>query len=194
VGVICFCLASRGLVGFTYGGDMTNSTAPIFMETIDKLGAGHLFGLAEESKPSLTGALSAGAGPTGALSTGALGTRSLSAGLLSTGPSMGLASTGSLSTGSSSPGSSPTGTSPNGMSPNGTSSAGTAYAESRAETTERLRLVAARSGEPADLRDYLTALATAVPAMSPDNCRLVAGLLGVGVAPAFREGGPIREP
>jgi hypothetical protein len=89
---------------------------------------------------------------------------------------------------------SPSGTSPSGTSPNGTSSAGTAYAESRAETTERLRLVAARSGEPADLRDYLTALATAVPAMSPDNCRLVAGLLGVGVAPAFREGGPIREP
>jgi hypothetical protein len=34
---------------------MTNSTAPIFMETIDKLGAGHLFGLAEDSKPSLAG-------------------------------------------------------------------------------------------------------------------------------------------
>jgi hypothetical protein len=129
---------------------MTNSTAPIFMETIDKLGAGHLFGLAADSKPSLTGSLSSG---------------SLSA--------------GSLSSGSSSTGS---------------SSAGSPYAESRTETTERLRLVAARSGEPADLRDYLTALATAVPAMSADNCRLVAGLLGVGVAPAFQESGPPRQP
>lgn len=120
---------------------MTNSTAPIFMETIDKLGAGHLFGLAEESKPSPVGLPAAGPPPA-----------------------------------ISSP------------------STGTAYAESRAETTERLRLVAARSGEPADLRDYLTALATAVPAMSADSCRLVAGLLGVGVAPAFRESGPSREP
>jgi hypothetical protein len=119
---------------------MTNSTAPIFMETIDKLGAGHLFGLAAESEPS----------PTRSPATRSPGTRS--------------------------------------------PASGSAYAESRAETTERLRLVAARSGEPADLRDYLTALATAVPAMSPDNCRLVAGLLGVGVAPAFRDSGPVQRP
>jgi hypothetical protein len=179
---------------------MTNSTAPIFMETIDKLGAGHLFGLAEEGKPSPVGGLSAGGVSTGALTTGALTTMSLSTGLSSTA----LPSTVSLSTGSSSPGPSSNGTSSTGPAHAGpahagpahagTSSTGTAYAESRAETTERLRLVAARSGEPADLRDYLTALATAVPAMSADNCRLVAGLLGVGVAPAFREGGPIREP
>jgi hypothetical protein len=129
---------------------MTNSTAPIFMETIDKLGAGHLFGLAEESRPAPAG----------------------------------LPATGSPSSGSM----------PIGSAPIGSPAAGPAYAESRAETTERLRLVAARSGEPADLRDYLTALATAVPAMSPDNCRLVAGLLGVGVAPAFRESGPVRQP
>jgi hypothetical protein len=144
---------------------MTNSTAPIFMETIDKLGAGHLFGLAADGKPSLAGSLSLGSLSSGSLSPGSL-------------------STGSLSTGSSSAGS-PCAESP---------SAGSPYAESRAETTERLRLVAARSGEPADLRDYLTALATAVPAMSADNCRLVAGLLGVGVAPAFQENGPPRQP
>jgi hypothetical protein len=169
---------------------MTNSTAPIFMETIDKLGAGHLFGLVQEGKPSPVGGLSAGGVPTGALTTRSLSTRSLSTRL----PSTVSMSTGSPSPGSSSNGTSSNGTSSTGPAHAGTSSTGTAYAESRAETTERLRLVAARSGEPADLRDYLTALATAVPAMSADNCRLVAGLLGVGVAPAFREGGPIREP
>jgi hypothetical protein len=154
---------------------MTNSTAPIFMETIDKLGAGHLFGLAADGKPALTGSLSLGS-----LSSGSLSPRSSSTGSSSTGSSF----TGSSFTGSSSAGS-PCAESP---------SAGSLYAESRAETTERLRLVAARSGEPADLRDYLTALATAVPAMSADNCRLVAGLLGVGVAPAFQENGPPRQP
>jgi hypothetical protein len=96
---------------------MTNSTAPIFMETIANLGAGHLFGLTAESEPS----------------------------------------------------------------PTRRSATGRARAESRAETTERLRLVAARSGEPADLRNYLAALATAAPALGPDNCRLVAGLLRVGI-------------
>jgi hypothetical protein len=144
---------------------MTNSTAPIFMETIDKLGAGHLFGLDSDREPSSAGSLSLGSPSTGSSIAGSL-------------------TTGSTSTGFSSTGSMSTVPAP----------AGTADAESRAETTERLRLVAARSGEPADLRDYLTALATAVPAMSADNCRLVAGLLGVGVAPAFRESGPLRQP
>jgi hypothetical protein len=107
---------------------MTNSTAPIFLETVGQLGAGHLFGLTAES-----------ASPA-----------------------------------------------------NGSPATGPVYAESRAETTERLRLVAARSGKPADLRAYLAALSTVVPAMSPDNCRLVAGLLRVGVTPALRDGRPTR--
>ena len=149
---------------------MTNSTAPIFMQTIDKLGAGHLFGLAADSELPSAGSLSTGAPATGASATGASAT--------------GFSATGSSATGLSATGS------PSAGSP----STGTAYAESRAESTERLRLVAARSGEPADLRDYLTALATAVPAMSADNCRLVAGLLGVGVAPAFRDSKPVRQP
>jgi hypothetical protein len=106
------------------------STAPIFMETINKLGVGYLFGLRAESKPS----------------------------------------------------------------PGRSSATRPGRAESRAEATERLRLVAARSGKPADLRDYLAALAALVPAMSPDNCRLVAGLLRVGMAPAFRDSATARLP
>jgi hypothetical protein len=184
---------------------MSNSTAPIFMETIDKLGAGYLFGLTAGSKPALMRSLSSGSRSSGSSSTGSAPagspyTESPSArspyvkspsarSPYAESASVRSPYAESLSAGSPYDESLSAG-SPYDESP----SAGSPYAEPRAETTERLRLVAARSGEPADLRDYLTALATAVPAMSADNCRLVAGLLGVGVAPAFRESGPPRQP